>query len=468
MSVEVAEQLPTREVYAASLSTIRRLGETSISGVGVDAAVELAYDDFATKTAEMLKTDPELSSILDVTRDKSFLVQDGKVCSVSGRPMVDIVRDGLTASRSSTDERLRLTQAVRDEGDVMVAEAVDELKVGQSMIVVSMDPKTELAGRDAEFWRRRGYRPGIAYIQWYSRVSNDEVCAAAYSADHSDMRVWCELMMARGVSVPDTIDPNTFIRHAWMFEADAEETKDRALLLRRENYERMGAQTDRLSIDDYIENHGALVRAMFDAYYPAAAKALVTGKNVPELQGFAGQLLGQLQSDRLDAATLRQVMRIANLRTFDADMARAMDDLIPYALVEQFRKELLDSSSRKISSNIYAPVMVPNRSIEALQYQSMQQFVLAGIQSGLVAGRSYGGCAGVNVAAGRKNELGIQNSQSIFGGLGEENGKEDDGPDGLGPLRFKCSEGHWNERKPGKLLEKCCVKGCKEGSVGCK
>jgi hypothetical protein len=437
-------------------------------GVGVEVAAELAYDDFATKVAEMLKTDPELSSKLDVTRTKTFRFEDGKVRAADGTPIVDIVMKGFDTSRNSEDYRLRTTQAIRDEGDVMVAEAVDGLAVGEAMIVVSMDPKEELAGKDAQFWHDRGYRPGIAYIQWYARVGEDEVSAAAFSADHSDIGVWRDLMLSRGVIIPEDINPNTFIRHAWTFKAEAEEAKSHALLLRKESYERAGAAVDRLSIDEYLEAHGALMQSMFHAYYPAVGKALVTGQNQPEIQEFAEHALRQLPVGKLAPDVLKQIMRIAHKQTFDAAMGRAMDELIPYATVEQLRKPLTDKRSFSAESFVMQDSGgIPFAEIQLFQQQTMHRIALAGLRNGLTAGRSYGGCSGVNVAAQSGDlETLTENPQDVFGG--RKDAKELlAGEDQYGPLTFKCTEGHTNTRKRGQLLTECQHTPCKKGSVGC-
>mgnify|MGYP001001387020 CR=1 FL=1 len=471
MSTAVAEQLPTREIYAASLSTIRTLGRAGLSGEGVAAAAELAYDDFTTKIAEMLKTDTELSGMLDVTRDKQFVVKDGKAAAVDGTPMVDIVRRGFEASRNSEDERMSTVQALRDEGDVMVAEMADKLAVGQSMIVVSMDPKDQLRGKDALFWRRRGYREGIAYIQWYSKVNEAELWGSAYSTDHSDVEKWRDLLSSRSVEIPDDVDPNTFIRHAWVFDGDDAEAKKQALELRKDYYTSVGVSTKRLSVDAYLASNVDLIKATFSTYYPAIARALATGSNQLELQELACQSLTQLRPGSISPDILQQIIRVANRRGFDDAMAVALDELIPYATVEQLRRGLTGIQlHRSVPSVRPSLVAMPPEAIYSMQQNDVHQMVLSGLQSGLAAGRSYGGCSGVNVASDTLNESSEGNlgkQQGLFGGA--EGSKEyAAGEDRYGPLTFKCTEGHTNTRKRGELLTECQHTPCKKGSVGCK
>ncbi len=87
---------------------------------------------------------------------------------------------------------------------------------------------------------------------------------------------------------------------------------------------------------------------------------------------------------------------------------------------------------------------------------------LAG-QEARAAGRGYSGC-GITLKGSGAGGVGQEMSEL---GYGNQSGEEDGGPDGLGPLKFKCKYGHWNERPKGKLITECQTRGCKKGSVGC-
>ncbi len=473
--LHVHEQSPmiTGERYAASLTAIRALGELALSdgAPSFELTATPAYDDFVTRAAEMLKTDPELSSRVDVNRTRTFYVEDNKVCATDGTPMVDVVRNGLMASQNAEDERLRTVQATRDEGDVIVAEMVDQLEVGESLIAVSVEPKNELTGSDAAFWRGMGYRQGIAYIQWYNRTSEDEMSSSAYSVDHSNFAVWCKLLRDRGVSLPDDVEPNTFIRNVWRFRGDEEEAMQRARALRQDSYEQTGASHSRLSIDGYLRTNESLIKEMFRSYYPLIAQSLLTGQNRPELQTFAKTVLESVRPDKLSSSALRNLLRIANGAHFTDDMARTIDELIPYALVEQLRQDMLPPDPKK-SFSIPAPTASSySREWHAMQQLDLQRLVVAGLATGISAGRQYGGCSPTTIVAANTPNADERTSvgqQDVYGGKGTENSREDTGPDGKGPLRFKCTEGHWNTRKPGQLLTECQHTPCKKGSVGCK
>lgn len=79
-------------------------------------------------------------------------------------------------------------------------------------------------------------------------------------------------------------------------------------------------------------------------------------------------------------------------------------------------------------------------------------------------GKQYSGCGGTIKAV--EGGLEYQLDQLGYGNK-IDTARSDDGGDGLGPLTFKCAEGHTNTRKKGELLKECRVKGCKKGSVGC-
>lgn len=466
-TIELAPQ--SSEVHGKSLGTLRHLGETAAAGVGSEADLELARDDFVTALGEMIKTDPEYRHYLDVNQTKQFAYRDGKTRAADGTPMVEIVEAGYTASSKDSDIRISTSQAERDSEDRSIAQEADNLRVGESFLAVSIEPKTELAGKDAVFWRNRGYREGIAYIQWYSRTAEDELSASAISVDHSDLEKWKELLGGKGVEVPEKVTANTFIRHTYHFEGDAKTAQTTAEKLRLEYYRRVGAPGGRISVTEFLEANQPLTDAMFDAYIPVMSRALLTGKNPTELRAFARQALATIPPDKLSSEVRTQLMRTANLRKFDDDMARAMNDTLLYATVEQLRSGLATIlAAPRVERNV-VPTQLRIAGVE--QYARMQQtqlhtVAIAGLQRGVEAQRSYGGCSGTNVA---KSSVGVDEvvtPQDIFGGksLSKE---EDSGPDGLGPLTFKCTEGHVNRRERGKLLKECQTKPCKKGSVGC-
>lgn len=462
-SNDITSEIMPPEEYGKSLSTIRLLGEASIGGVGLAEATQLTFDDFTTKLTEMLKTDEDYGHEVDVNRDdKLFPIIDGKVCNEMGVPMVTVVQNGYEASSKSDISQLREIQSVRDEGDVIIAEEVDLLEPGESLITVSVEPIEQLTGKHGKFWHDLGYRKGVAYIQMYCRVDNNTMAANAYSVDHSDLEKWRELMVSRGVDVPDEVDANTFIRHTYTFTADLETAKQTAQGLKHEYYESVGVSPEKIDTKQVLAENENVITGMFMTYYPKIGKALVTGKNDQVLRDFANEALRTLDTAKLKSEVMRQILRIANSSRFDAEMARILsEDLIPYATVETIRRELKTprrGAGLSVEDQRPAVITLPNPTgydrWAITNDRQMHMIALAGIQGGIVAGRSYGGCSGVNLAIeqteGQARVLGVDttNPQDVYGGKSSENNVPGDK---FGAYVFHCSKcGYKNDRRKEK------------------
>ena len=450
----VAEQLytGTYEAYAASLSTIYKLGAAGLSGEGIIGARTLAFDDFATKVGEMLKTDEEHGENIDIERQKVFAYRDRHVRTADGTPMVDVVRAGFDASSRSRDSRISTTQAERDEGDVIVAEAVDELQVGQALFAISVEPKKELSGPYARFWHDRGYRKGIAYLQVYHRVSETELWTGTFSVRHSDITAFRRMFALRGKDIPAHIDPNQFIRHYHTVDIEQGQMAGQiALDMRRQYYRDQGVQDAAYSVEQALaqRENSQFLRSMFDTYYPMIGGALVTGRNTPELQQFARDALNQIPVEKLTPEARAHIIRIANSITFDESIARILDDIMPYATKEHLRTKLY-GSPQTTSTNQHEPGVLPALQQEAIRYSQvdipppqMQQLALAGLSRGIAAGRAGGGCAGVNLAQtaieGDEIELGLS-PQDVFGGKSSSSNKREEDCEFVSESCPKCGD----------------------------
>ena len=149
------------------METICQLGavvtaqQVEVTEVGVE---QLARDDFNTSVIEMLKTDPDFKEKLQVESIHSYQIIDGQVCNAKGEPIAEAVKKGWTTSlhKAQSDQRMAI-QAGRDEADYHNALAVDDMPVGTTRHALSMEPKQELKA-DPQFWRRFGYREGVAYL----------------------------------------------------------------------------------------------------------------------------------------------------------------------------------------------------------------------------------------------------------------------------------------------------------------
>jgi len=469
---DVQPEIVRPEVYGKSLSTILLLGEASIEGVGLAEATQLTYDDFFTKLTEMIKTDEDYGHEVDVNRDdKVFDIVDGKVCNGAGVPMVQIVRNGYEASKNSDNPQLSEVHSIRDSGDVIVALEVDRLKPGETLMAISVQPVEQLRGEHGKFWRNLGYRD-IAYIQMYCRIDEMTMAANAYSVDHSELLKWRELMISKGVDVPEDVDANTFIRHTYKFTADLETAKQTAQALKREYYESVGVNQEKIDTKKLLADNQDVVAGMFMTYYPKIGKALVTGENNQVLRDFANEALRMLDTTKLKPEVTRQILRIANSSRFDAEMARILsEDLIPYATVETIRRGLENprrSAALTVEDQSAAIITLPNpmryERWATVNDQQMHMLALAGIQGGIVAGRSYGGCTGVDIAIeqteAQARVLGMDrtNQQDIYGGKSGENNVPGDK---FGAYVFNCSKcGYKNDRRKEKTGWVMACQGC--------
>lgn len=475
MSVTAQELQPRSlaapETYGASLRTIRTLGEVAID-VEKSREYELGRDDFITSLAEMLKTDEEFKSKLDVDTVKHFKRVDGKTVTANGEAIVELVERGYHASLESSDDRISTTQALRDRGDVMVANKVESLAPGESLLAVSMQPAEELAGPERKFWEAMGYREGIAYIQWYTREP-DGVFGGALSVDASNLEAWASELKKMGVVIEDDVSPNTLIQHTHLFSGDAQFAHSVARDLRKNYYKSQNISQPRRCISEFLQDNEAVINAMYAKYYPVVGRSLKSEKNDDALQSFAYDVLQQPIATKIESSLRRDLIKIANSQNFDGDMGRAIDRIIRFGVAELLREKLKE----QVRELRQLPLAQPNSAsvMAALSYEQqiqMQQQIVASLSIGVAHKRSYGGCSNTSLSAADSlhdiTKINLQ-PQHAFGGKAEENDtKEDNGPDGLGPLTFKCTEGHTNTRKKGELLEKCQEENCKKGSVGCK
>jgi hypothetical protein len=95
----------------------------------------------------------------------------------------------------------------------------------------------------------------------------------------------------------------------------------------------------------------------------------------------------------------------------------------------------------------------------------MNSMMAMNISAGVTARRSLGGCSGVQLGNDEIGAGGLYNN--IFGRVDAVDNEPSVimGKDGKGPLKFKCTKGHENERVDGAPLVSHCKK-CGE-NVGC-
>jgi hypothetical protein len=423
VAAEARQTVLEAEKYTHSLSTNRYLGQLAVEGGAEEeqaSAEQLSYNEFVTGVAEHLKTDPELRGEFDVNTRYECPIIDGKACNNLGVPIVTVIENGIVnaAKAARTDPRMSIEQW-RAEGDLSHAQRVDAMPIGTSRFALSMEPKRELA-QDQKFWKEQGYRKGIAYFQWCGKDSDDKLVAGAISIDMSDEAAWHEMFAELGVDVPEDISPNEWIQYGFELTMDSAAAQKFALAIRQRYYDRVGSTTKRQSINEFMAERQHILKTNFEIYYKPLSQAIFTGQNNEVMQSFANTLL-KSRLDNLKPELRQQLVRMGNSRTFDSDSGRLMDSLLQYAVAEQLRVELKFRAAGVQPQAVYQKefVYVNGSAVppEAVIQMLNQQHAL-GIEAGVSAGRSYGGCSGITLTKDSLTnvQFGIENPQDAFGG----------------------------------------------------
>lgn len=479
----------SKERYAQSLSSIRQLGYLALEGFELappDAEVagvsERVWNDFITAVEENIATDSEYGNKLVFNKLVPREIIDGHVVDEKGNRAVDMVRNGarLSALLSKDDEEMKV-QAYRDKGDVLIAERVDELKVGELLWTVSMDPKQAIRKNKAYWEDKMHYREGMAVIQVYYRLNNNQMMTGAYAVKQSDINAMTRIYNEHGRTFVEPLVDGDWIRNFFVKEADLHEAKTIAHNVRTRHNELIGNQEKEYSVTDFLSRHHHTIQEYFDTYTPKLALAVASGKNNEFMKDLASNL-SNITS--LNQQTIQRLQIIASNHEFSYDDGRLMEEMIRYALVEELRKSLptyLSEQTRSQSELLhlnesispYQVVLASAYTRQQAQADMIHRRLARNIERGMQAGRTYGGCsgagAGKNLLESREEDVFFGEYQDVFGGHLSKNNQEDSSveEDEFGPLVFECTEGHRNERKKGELLTECQNKQCKKGSVGC-
>jgi hypothetical protein len=416
------------EQYARSLELLRQLGSSVLDKtVNVEALPvwEQARINCESALCEMLRTDGEFNEQLDIDGQREFDVIDGQACDVDGQPIVGVVERGWQTSTARAKKQPEFSfQATRDKGDVYTAEQADKLEDGETYFALSMDPKKALKEHPEIAKDELGYREGLLYIQRYSKVG-DTLVAGYCSVDMSDEHTWRQLLAKQGVFIPEGESPDTWITHGFKRKMDPEQASDFTLDLRDQYYEQIGMHEKRYSVSEYVGQRKAIVDGYFAAYYPSLSEAIHTGENNSVLQGLARNIL-MTDISNMKAAAKMQLMQVARTEDFNDDLGKAMEVVIRYGIVEELRKGLkaIIVGEQSESRQAYTPFVVQESGTDFVPTAEMlSQRMAQNVESGVRAGRSYGGCAGqaslVNEANAQNNGLEPGSLQQPYGGRSE-------------------------------------------------
>jgi hypothetical protein len=248
--------------------------------------------------------------------------------------------------------------------------------------------------------------------------------AGSFSVDFSDETIWRDILAEEGFDIPIDAPPNTWLAYGTTRLYGPQQTEDFVRSLRSKYYQRLGVNTQRKSISEYVESNIDVVQTIFNNYFPALGTALHTGNNNETMQGLALSILDK-DLDKMKFKVRSQLIRVANSKLFDSELGRTMEAIIRYAAVEILRKGLVDF----INPN-FQPELTYNQpmNIMAASTQNpklIHQFLATNVETGVTASRPYGGCQGEIQLS---NEAGANESgnspQEAYGGLGNGNNSE--------------------------------------------
>lgn len=470
--LEEIEARARLETYAQSLSTFRSLGAVAAGNiVEMDQGLleKLAFDDFRTAVAEMLKTDEELTGELKIDNSSTFVKVDGHVRAKDGQAMVDLVTAGAVASskRANKDKRF-VGQATRDWCDVGVVTKVDDLREGETLLGLSFPPKKDLKEHPEIYKQELGYDEDLAYFQCYSMGENGVLIGASYSIELPDEQVAREVLAEFGIIIPEGESNNTWLKHTITKQMTAEQAKEFVDAIRKRNGELTNQRSDKLSANEYIEKHQDKMRFFFNTYYRPLSQAIHTGKNNEVLQDFAVSLLNNTES--LKAEVRRGLMRVANSNTFTDDDGKMMNSIIRYAVTEEMRKGLTRFKLEKLAPEVHQ-INISNRQPNMRSEQINPNMLLAqNVNAGIKANRSYGGCPG-NIEMGENSILsgksikgesienavananGTKSLQEVFGG--KDGSKEWSWKDGYCIIKDCKEKGKKTKVGPCSICKDC-------------
>lgn len=420
---EVAPKPVAVEEYGRSLVAFRHVGhllvEAQVTVEAVREETEL-YHEYKTAVKEMLKNDPEHRGSLELANRREHDIINGQAVNASGEPMVDVLDNGVTASKLLAEEDPGYEhQVVRDECDVALANRVDAMPSGTTIWGVTKDPRKALETRPDIYHRRFGYEKGLIYFQTYSKTHNETVITGSYSVEYKDVGLLRELLAEHGMEIPADETDDTWLNHAQLTDMAPDEAHEFAIKLRRELARREGGKPS-ISVDEFVDQHELVLQEIFDTYYPVVAEAVVTRQNHQVLIDLASELL-QGQSEHLKPEIRQQLLVLNNSKTFNDELAKTLDSILRYATVEELRKYLPVINNAIGTTNLHQGLTRP---VEPGYQANIGSQLAQNVYEGVEAGRSYSGCPG-NIELGKQKQeasesiLDRLNRQEAYGGQAE-------------------------------------------------
>lgn len=461
--------LEVQEVYGQSMRVVREAGRVALLGGEVLEKPEVMRlrDEFDTAFGEMLKTAKGVGEFVTIVREDSFVVKDGEVLTAEGDSLGEIIARGVESARQTAqgkglESRWQLERDISDQQ--LFEEVLTPMVEGtefNTAIAFSAYPEDAVAKYGKPSASKLGYNTEFecAMGQLY-HVEEGVLKQKLVSIDSSNVAILARKLRDRNVDIPEDVKPADLITYPItgnMTYDEAAELLDEFVI----EYEtEMGLPPKITTTQQILEEQSGLRDRTFNALYLPNAISLDRGRKTPEINEFARIIQPAIKS--MDNEHARAVTKVVEEDEFTDEHARIMHGAILYSVANAVRSAIVEKTKKQ-------PVKaVPARELITSVYIPYQQNIIqqlggnfiGGVQQGIV----LGGC-GAEIGYGVP-----RNPQDILSGKNNEK-LDDDAGDGLGPIRFKCINGHWNTRPFGGYCLWCPK--CKESgddigkSVGC-
>lgn len=459
---------PQDEIYGKSMNVMLAAGHVALDGIAEfgtgwkrevlgNSEVLRLKDEFETAVNEMIKTADGLGEYVTIERDDSFAVSDGRVLAKNNEPVADLISRGAKSSRQIAENSNSCydIQADRDLADLaLLTDFVEPMFSGAGhnvVLAISALPEDGIKRDGKKFWQGLGYNTEFecAMGQLYFAEPDGTLTTKVLSIDKSNVAKLAEKLRDRGVDVPEDVTPTELITHPITANMEYQEACELLKDFVVEYEDDAGLPPKITTTKQLVEQQSTLTNQAFEALYLPVAMSLACGVKTDETDQFVYAI--QPATARMNEENALAIRVINNKNSFDADDAVVMHGAVLYSMAETLRSVIMPGITHSRSSSPVINVQ-PAAHMQWLQEQTFIDKMGGNLTRGVREGRSYGGC-GAHIEFGDP----LDPQGALGGKINTDIDKENksDGPDGKGPLKFKCKNQHTVTRPLGGYAEYC-------------
>lgn len=414
---------PEAEIYGRSLSTIRRLGAFMIDKSSPDilSSPEAAQAkvEFYTSVEEGFGTDMELGGGLEVRAFDTRPVIGGRVmCKDLKTPISSMTENGLKcAVETARHDQRFLPQLMRSKWDHENALIVDQMARGETdyntRIVVSPFPEEGAAQSGDEYWRNIGYVPHLrrGFVQFY-HATGGKIISGSLSFDGSNKQRLRHIFQQASVEIPPEEVTDNWVKYAITDSLLEEDAKALATTIADAAGDvRYEKSTNTVQV---TKQNRLIMERAFNESYVHICESLARGRQTDGAQDLISRFTDKAHNFKRQYAAALYRMR-ANREQFSDDDSVVLHELLVYSTIEMMRALHL----AKIEPQPHHPdggrfAASHLQSVNPSLFQSMLGNFGA---DGAINNRVYSAC-GLSISLGEDKIFGgIENPQSVFGGI---------------------------------------------------